>query len=358
MIRSLNSLRFILILMIMTSHSTLQMPYGLNDYLGEFPVTIFFVISGFVLSLSYGERLRDGEVGNIRFFVSRVSKLYPLHLIILAILVAMEQLLGRQTSWGCVATHAMLLQCWVPARDFVGALNTPTWFMSDIIFFYLTFKHLYGWLTSRPLRRVLPVAGTYMAATVALSLTADGDYSWGYVYYFSLFRLTDFGLGILLYRFYRSDMGKRTATLLLAAHGARLTLLSSVFWLALTAGLYELSIRTNPNLRCAALFWLPAAATVFYVTVVDKSHKLLTRLLHGKALLWLGGISFEMYICHMPIFRITNSMFLRTLGGSSPPACQLCASLLLTTAVAWLAKRVIVTPTYTRISNYLLFSNR
>lgn len=57
MIRTLNSLRFILILMIVISHSTLPISQDLINYLGEFPVAIFFVISGFVLSLSKGEKL-------------------------------------------------------------------------------------------------------------------------------------------------------------------------------------------------------------------------------------------------------------------------------------------------------------
>lgn len=58
MIRTLNSLRFILILMIVISHSTLPISQDLINYLGEFPVAIFFVISGFVLSLSKGEKYR------------------------------------------------------------------------------------------------------------------------------------------------------------------------------------------------------------------------------------------------------------------------------------------------------------
>ena len=58
MIRTLNSLRFILILMIVISHSTLPISQDLINYLGEFPVAIFFVISGFVLSLSKEKNYR------------------------------------------------------------------------------------------------------------------------------------------------------------------------------------------------------------------------------------------------------------------------------------------------------------
>ena len=86
MIRTLNSLRFILILMIVISHSTLPISQDLINYLGEFPVAIFFVISGFVLSLSKGEKLQKEVLGNRNFFLSRIIKLYPLHILILAIL--------------------------------------------------------------------------------------------------------------------------------------------------------------------------------------------------------------------------------------------------------------------------------
>lgn len=86
MIRTLNSLRFILILMIVISHSTLPISQDLIKYLGEFPVAIFFVISGFVLSLSKGEKLQKEVLGNRNFFLSRIIKLYPLHILILAIL--------------------------------------------------------------------------------------------------------------------------------------------------------------------------------------------------------------------------------------------------------------------------------
>lgn len=86
MIRTLNSLRFILILMIVISHSTLPISQDLINYLGEFPVAIFFVISGFVLSLSKGEKLQKEVLGNRFFFLSRIIKFYPLHILILAIL--------------------------------------------------------------------------------------------------------------------------------------------------------------------------------------------------------------------------------------------------------------------------------
>lgn len=162
MIKTLNSLRFILILMIMICHSSLPISDGMKAYLGECPVAIFFVISGFVLSLSYGERLQSEEVSNKKFFLSRVFKIYPLHLLIIAILLPMDWRLGQLKPWYQVLAHATLLQCWLPTHSFVAALNGATWFISDIIFFYLVFKWLYCWIKSKSWLQVISVMGIYM----------------------------------------------------------------------------------------------------------------------------------------------------------------------------------------------------
>lgn len=140
MIRTLNSLRFILILMIVISHSTLPISQDLINYLGEFPVAIFFVISGFVLSLSKGEKLQKEVLGNRNFFLSRIIKLYPLHILILAILILMDWRLGRILPWYQILSHSLLIQTWYPAHDFMAHLNAATWFISDLIFFYLIFS--------------------------------------------------------------------------------------------------------------------------------------------------------------------------------------------------------------------------
>lgn len=140
MIRTLNSLRFILILMIVISHSTLPISQDLINYLGEFPVAIFFVISGFVLSLSKGEKLQKEVLGNRIFFLSRIIKLYPLHILILAILILMDWRLGRILPWYQILSHSLLIQTWYPAHDFMAHLNAATWFISDLIFFYLIFN--------------------------------------------------------------------------------------------------------------------------------------------------------------------------------------------------------------------------
>lgn len=175
MIRTLNSLRFILILMIVISHATLPISQACNDYLGEYAVAIFFIISGFVLSLSYGERLVKEEVSNKKFFLSRIFKLYPLHLLVIAIMIPLDYRLGHLGPWYQTVAHTFLLQCWVPIHEFMGALNGPTWFLSDLIIYYFLFKYLYRWLMQRKKALPLVIFIIYMMAYIALTMIIEED---------------------------------------------------------------------------------------------------------------------------------------------------------------------------------------
>jgi peptidoglycan/LPS O-acetylase OafA/YrhL len=55
-------------------------------------VDFFFVLSGFVILHTYGERLADGSVGLARFMILRVARIYPLHLFMLVVLIGYELL--------------------------------------------------------------------------------------------------------------------------------------------------------------------------------------------------------------------------------------------------------------------------
>lgn len=353
MIRTLNSLRFILILMIMISHSTLPITQGMHDYLGEFPVAIFFIISGFVLSLSYGERLEKGEVSNKHFFLSRIFKLYPLHLVIIAIIIPMDWRLGYLGPWYQTLAHALLLQCWVPTHHFIAYLNAATWFISDILFFYLIFKYLYRWIMNKPWALVLSTTAIYILGYTAIAICVKGDYSAGFIYFYPPFRLIDFSLGILLYRFYLSDRGKEAIATLASSFSAIPSHLLDALILLLSVGAYYLSTITMPNIRCAILYWIPAMIVVYYMIASDQGKGWLTRLLHHRILLWLGSISMEIYLCHGLALRLVQSIFLKIWGEDIPYlGLQFAISLIWVIFMAWVCKKIIVRPIYNKLKIY------
>ncbi len=353
MIKTLNSLRFILIFMIMI-HCFLPTHSGLYEYLGECSVAIFFVISGFVLSLSKGEKLQKGELSNKQFFFSRIFKLYPLHLFIIAITLPMDWRLGHLGAWYQILAHALLLQCWVPTHQFVNILNASTWFISNLIFFYLIFKYLYRWIIQKSWLTVLSCMGAYMIAYIILDYQIDGDYSAGFIYFFPPFRLIDFCIGILCYKFYSMQIGQKLLYFIETKLSVWQAHLTDILLIIMFIGMYECSIHCNPNFRCAALYWTPSAITLLYIATIDKGKGWLTHLLHNKYLQWLGGISFEIYLCNGLGNRIIQSIFLRIYGEDIPYlGLQFFVSLALTLLMAWAAKRYIVTPTFERLKKKL-----
>ena len=335
--------------MIVISHSTLPISQSMHDYLGECPVAIFFVISGFVLSLSKGEKLQKGELSNKQFFLSRIIKLYPLHLVVMAVLFPLDWRLGYQGTWYQTLAHTLLVQCWIPTHHFIVAYNAPTWFISDIIFFYLI-KYLYGWLMTSSWKTILPVMGIYMMSYVVLSFKMEGDYSGGFIYFYPPFRMIDFMLGILLYRFYRSEWSRKISNHIISFSSAGKAHVMDTLLVLMVAGMYYLSIHSNPNFRCAALYWAFSIIVVFYVAAIDKGKGWLTNFLHNRQLLWLGSISMEIFFIHILSFRIIQSIFLRIFGDDIQIiGGQFCIALLLTIVMAWGANRCIVIPTYNKL---------
>jgi peptidoglycan/LPS O-acetylase OafA/YrhL len=118
----------------------------MRGYLG---VDGFFILSGFALFLGYRHRPPLGMAGWRDFVRKRAERIFPLHLVMLAVLVAVvgaAALAGlrindpqRFGAWE-LAMQAGLLHAWETTR--VHAWNYPSWALSAIWAGYLVFPLL------------------------------------------------------------------------------------------------------------------------------------------------------------------------------------------------------------------------
>ena len=106
---------------------------------GDCGVAFFLMLSGFVLSLRYGGKLREGSFHYGRFLKRRFLKLYPLHLLCLVFFLAV----ARPRLDLSVLLNALLLQSWVPRPDYYFSCNSVSWFLSSLFFCYLLFPFAY-----------------------------------------------------------------------------------------------------------------------------------------------------------------------------------------------------------------------
>jgi peptidoglycan/LPS O-acetylase OafA/YrhL len=114
-------------------------------------VDFFFVLSGFIITANYGERIRDAA-GAAYFMILRFGRVYPLHLVTLALWVAAETIgalvaSGMTTGGRAAFSGAYTLES-VPAQLLLlqsiglgmgGTWNGVAWSISTEFWTYLIF---------------------------------------------------------------------------------------------------------------------------------------------------------------------------------------------------------------------------
>ncbi|MEM6511937.1 MAG: acyltransferase [Pseudomonadota bacterium] len=151
---------------------------------GWMSTSFFFLLSGFILAYLYWDE--DGRLAmpRQRFWAMRAARIYPVHLLVIAIIIAVRTPLhledglsiGTLVSSG-IATAA-LLQAWVPS--WVPVWSWPTWTLSVLVFLYLTMPWLMRALSQLSRRQMIaaliamPFISSIPTAAYAIWLNTSG----------------------------------------------------------------------------------------------------------------------------------------------------------------------------------------
>ena len=269
------------------------LPAGMIDVFakGYLAVDLFFMLSGFVMWLNYGPRLRaSGLSGASDFWWRRFARIWPLHIVVLAAMVAFALVLlatGRDTSgypFAELALHVLLVQNWGFTSDL--SWNHPAWSISAELGAYLVFPFLVvaiRWERLRPAMLVALVAMTAIA--LHLLFRAFGAETLGEeITRLGLWRcIAQFAIGMMLANLWLQWKG---AALLPALLGAAML----AIWLV--SGWGETLL---VPLGFAGLLLALALAT----GPVAKT-------LGSRPLEWLGDISYATYLVHFPLFILAK----------------------------------------------------
>lgn len=277
MIGTLQSLRFIFVMMIFMSHFDYRDIRGF-DAGGDCGVAFFFILSGFVCSLGYGQRIREGAFRYGDFLWKRLKKLYPLHLLCLLFFLLMSQTpLDLK-----VLANALLLQSWMPDPEWYFSCNKVSWFLSSLLFCYMVFPFVYRHL-SRPLTLAV------LLAYVAVFWLIPYEQVNAVLYVFPLVRFVDFYLGMLLYRFYERKSGMDVRSWMEV-------LLMVLLFLALAVYPFM-----DAKLRNAPLFWLVLLPLIL---VFARENGTVSRLMKTRPMLFLGSLTMPLFLTHQMLIGI------------------------------------------------------
>lgn len=311
-LRGLDAVRAIACLVIFTFHCHLHR-------MGPWAVSVFFVLSGFLLVYNYADRDLPEKPGLrycFDFGVRRVGKLYPLHVLCLCVTLAFVVVIRRfnlsPSDWafnlGSFAASLALVQSWVPDQEFAMNLNGVAWYLSDLLFLYMCFPLiLRGVRKYRSRAQALGVLALIFAAMLIFPVGAVRLYEavkgkgaallgfdmWiGYI--FPIYRLGDFAAGCTLgWLFLRRGKTPSKAAATLMELGA-LGLSAFSYWF------FCLDILPK-HLGNTWLYLVPALVFI-YVFALDAGH--ISALLHIRPVAFIAGLSTEIFLIHQVVITI------------------------------------------------------
>ena len=294
---------------------------------GALAVDLFFIMSGFVMALSYGPSFRDGVTvpGYLRFIALRLGRIYPLHLLVLLLFISVPltlALTGRpalpsQFPPGYFVQSLFLVQ----ASGFFHNLawNLPAWSISTEMMFYL----LCPFVLVGTARGLFGIASHVVVMACVLTLIgfvgimADGLTNG--IDQFGVFRcVLECTLGVLLFR------------VSVAAP------MSGWFSLGLLAGalLSGLAYATGLAPDYAVV---PLAFTCLLWSLLHR-RQWLGVALSNPVLLWLGRLSYATYMVHFLLKYWVKFLFPAYAPIVAVSAAYLASVLLASVALHYLAE--------------------
>lgn len=254
MIKSLQSLRFIFALLIFHHHffTTPQV-----DQFGLYPVCFFFILSGFVMAMGWGDRVLAKNFNYRTYLIKRLIRILPLNILCLTlymIVPIISDVLNNQVSvsqYAYLPFDALLLQAFFPLESIYFSGNAVAWFLSDMLFCYLLFPFIIRWIKKR--NGIMLIAIIPLVYLVFIPIIKE-DMVHALLYISPFFRIVDFILGIIVYEFVSKFKITNKNSILL-------TTLETF-----AIGISVLVILVYPIVPVAytkaALFWLPSVILI------------------------------------------------------------------------------------------------
>lgn len=115
-------------------------PFGF----GSWAVSVFWILSGYIFYFTYLGPIHRGQVTSWRFFVHRFSRLYPLHLLTLLLVVLFQAALKAETdllSFSQNTSEKFFLHLFMASNWFTSerTFNVPIWSVSVEVLIYAGF---------------------------------------------------------------------------------------------------------------------------------------------------------------------------------------------------------------------------
>ena len=280
---------------------------GVEWCAASFGVSIFVILSGFCMAINYLPKVNTmslNPVQCVKFSVSKIKKLYPLHLMMLAIIYVIVRMPTSGQAIPRMIREILLVKCWTTHSEDYFSYNGVAWYLAT--YFYICMMapyaiHLVAKVKNK--KQVLTLGTGIYVLMLGVGLffskvtipIGDGFAKW-ITYICPFYRMLDFTLGVLLGWVYLNCRNKA------AENQKKNNLLEILALLAFIIMEYAyLPIKENYMGIGYNVYFVPASLLIVWVFAVNGGF--ITKILNNKLLLWIGNISGFTFLIHQVVLR-------------------------------------------------------
>jgi peptidoglycan/LPS O-acetylase OafA/YrhL len=301
----LTGVRALAALLVLGLHTEQNVPIDIYSFLpffsrGYLGVDFFFILSGFIITHVYLTSLAHPEPTHIRIFLwHRFIRLYPVHITVLVGLVGIIYVAGaagfvlnnpKDWEWKDLVWNFLLLQAWGVTEG--TGWNAPSWSISAEWFAYILFPLLAPALTKVHERLIaLLIAGAALATVAVIFAMADWTINTWTGPPVLIRVCGEFLCGAALCRAvdHRNQRPPFEGDIL-----------GSAAFISFLVG----ASMAVPDFYLVALLALT-------ILGVATSQRYLAKILGGRSIIWLGEISYSIYMVHFPVLLVMRRFWER-----------------------------------------------
>lgn len=344
MIKSLQGLRVLFALMVFYHHFT-------NPQVAQFglcAVVAFFMLSGFVMSAGYWQKISSEQFVFGEYLKKRIMKVYPVY--ILSIFFALTYYIIHYLISGganCIKSIAATLlyaipslfcvQSFIPISEVYFRGNAVAWFLSDIIFFYLIFPWIGRHIFRSKAKHNICTFIVLLLAYVVIMLLIPENWCHPLLYINPIFRSFDFIIGMYLYKLFDHllSLSNKSRCHKCLNNCFSYIMMDFAVWGTL---IIFLAVAEGMNLRytSAIFWWIPIALLVLFYSIMESKYSRVSKVLNYIS--GGGKYTMEFYLFHVTIIVIWHS-FLSFENWTLPFVLSSIACVILVSVVAYSINR-------------------
>jgi peptidoglycan/LPS O-acetylase OafA/YrhL len=262
-------------------------------------VPVFFVLSGFVLTISAGKYKSWSD-----FFVARIARIWPTHIaaLMLVFLILYPYSLDffyHADTLRRLALNVLLLQAWSPNMATYWSYNDPSWSVSCEMFFYAVFPLTVAFLSRQTAVRLIAiVAAIFCGIVLTNKAYPHMDLNWlGAVDPPSCFPA--FAIGVAAGIWHKS---LRDAS---PSYIVGTSVQAAALAMALWANAFFISHQAHITPGANAFIWLfgPSPFYAAFIVVLARYDGAISRALSLRLIVYGGEISYAIYMFHQIFIR-------------------------------------------------------